>query len=86
MTLAGYIGQLQALTQRLQQSMDRLERERGYLLESMDKVQGTFGDQQAGSQMVTDLFQALNHAAMADSALYAASVELKSYINQISNQ
>ncbi len=86
MTLEGYIGQLQAALKKLEESTQRLERERGYLLETMNQIQSNFGDQAAGTQMVIELYRAINHAAMADSALYAASSALRSYISQITSQ
>lgn len=60
-----------------------LEREREEILNSMNKVQGTFGDQQAGQQIVTLLMHSINDLSKADSSFYVIQSRINEYINYI---
>ena len=74
--------QLNALGERAAVSMDRLERERAYIIETMEKTQGGFGDQQPGQKLVASLYNVNNALSAADSVLYALRSRVESYIQQ----
>ena len=77
-----YREQLTALAERAQKSMDALERERGYVTDTMQKIQGSFGDQREGQKLVTTLYEVNNALAAADSSLAALRSRVESYIRQ----
>ena len=83
MSIEELIGQLMAVSERAETNIEHLERERGYVLETMEKVQKNFGDQSAGQQMVAELYHALNCLSFADSSLNALRSTLARYINQL---
>lgn len=86
MTIEQFCGQLQAAVNQIGVRMDTLARERSYITETMSRLQGTFGDQKAGQDMVTDLYLVINSVAQADSALSAAATALGSYIQLVRSQ
>lgn len=77
------IGQLQVISERANSNIKSLERERNYVLETMEKVQKSFGDQRPGQQMVTELYHAINSMAFTDSSLNALRTAIDRYINQL---
>lgn len=74
--------QLRAVGERINGNIQNLERERNYVLETMQKVQSSFGDQPAGQQIVTQLYSVINSLAAADSSLNALHARIDPYINQ----
>ena len=82
MNILEFDEQLNALSERAKESMDRLERERGYVIETMQKTQSSFGDQSAGQKLVAALYRVNNALTAADSALYAIRSRIGSYIQQ----
>lgn len=82
MNILEFDEQLNALGERAKASMDRLERERGYVIDTMQKTQGSFGDQPPGQKLVTTLYHVNNALTTADSALYALRSRIESYIQQ----
>ena len=77
-----YREQLTALAERAQKSMDALERERGYVTDTMQKIQGSFGNQREGQKLVMTLYEVNNALAAADSSLAALRSRVESYIRQ----
>ncbi len=82
MNIQEFCEQLNALSERAKDSMDKLERERNYVIETMQKTQGSFGDQPPGQKLVTTLYHANNALTSADSALYMLRSRIESYIQQ----
>lgn len=60
-----------------------LERERGEITNTINKVQSTFGDQHAGQYVVTTLYKTLQSIVNADSALYITRQEIKKYVQNL---
>lgn len=83
MSIEELIGQLMAVSERANSNIVSLERERGYVLETMEKIQKNFGDQNAGQQMVVELYHVLNSLSFADSSLNALKSTIARYINQL---
>ncbi len=82
MNILEFDERLNALGERAKEAMDRLERERGYVIETMQKTQSCFGDQTPGQKLVTTLYRANNALTAADSALYALRSRIGTYIQQ----
>ena len=82
MNIQEFCEQLNALSERAKDSMDKLERERNYVIETMQKTQGSFGDQPPGQKLVTTLYHANNALTSADSALYMLRSRIESDIQQ----
>ena len=83
MNIEELIGKLQAVNERASNNIGNLERERGYIMETMQKIQANFGNQNAGQQMVTQLYHAMNSLSFADSSLNALKSAISRYINQL---
>jgi len=62
---------------------EHLDRERGYIIEAMNKAQETFGDQEAGQNLVITLSYVINNLVSADSAIYHLKSDIHEYIQQI---
>ena len=77
------IGQLQVISERANSNIKSLERERNYVLETMEKVQKSFGDQRPGQLLVTELYNALNSLDFAVSSLYALRTSIDRFIIQL---
>ena len=60
-----------------------LERERGEISNTMNKIQSSFGNQPAGQNVVTILYKSLQSLVNADSALYISRQEIKKYVQNI---
>lgn len=73
---------LYAVSERADKSIQNLERERNYILETMQRVQNNFGDQQAGQQLVLTLLCVINSLAAADSTMNALRSRIGSYISE----
>lgn len=76
-------GHIRVLIERAQQSVSELERERGYILESMEKAQRMFSDQPYGQELITTLYEVINRLAAADSSLYSLQSRANQYLEQI---
>ena len=61
----------------------KLERERGELTNTINKVQCTFGNQQEGVALVKALYKTVEIIVNAGTALYLARQEIKNYINNV---
>ena len=61
----------------------RLERERGELTNTMDKVQSVFGNQREAMILVTTLYKTVQSVVNADTALYLARNEIKKCIQDL---
>ena len=61
----------------------RLERERGEITNTMNKIQSSFGDQPAGQNIVTILYKSVQNIVNADSALYISRQEIKKYVQNL---
>ena len=73
------VRQLTGIDSRSDGHISRMERERSYILENMDKIQSVFGNQPAGQELVKQLYGVINEVGMADSAMN----ELKSEIRRL---
>ena len=73
---------MEVIYERADKNAQNLERERNYILETMEKVQSNFGDQKAGQQLVITLYNVINTLAEADSALYRLRSRIAPYISQ----
>lgn len=82
MNIQEFCEQLNSLSERAKESMDKLERERNYVIETMQKTQASFGDQQPGQKLVTMLYHVNNALTAADSALYTLRSRVSSYIQE----
>lgn len=60
-----------------------LERERGEIANSIQKVQGSFANQQEGVNLVTILLEIIKKIANADAALFITSQEIKKYVRNL---
>ena len=83
MNIQEFCEQLSALSERARESVEKLERERNYVLETMQKTQSSFGDQPPGQKLVTTLYHVNNALTAADSALYTLRSRIESYTQQI---
>lgn len=83
MNIEELCGRIHAALGRIDSGIENLERERNYILSTMNKLQSNFGDQSAGQQAVTELYRAINSIAAADSSLNALRVELGRYTDEI---
>lgn len=61
----------------------RLERERGEIINSMNKAQSTFGGTQEGQGVVLRLSDALSKIVYADDSLYSLRTSIQQNINRI---
>ena len=61
----------------------RLERERGEITNTINKVHSAFGDQQAGVNIVMKLYKTLQRIVSAESALYLTRQEIKKYVQNL---
>lgn len=61
----------------------RLERERGEIINSMNKAQSTFGGTQEGQGVVLRFSDALNKIVYADDSLYSLRSSIQQLINRI---
>ena len=60
-----------------------IEGSKNEILESMNRAQRTFGDQQPGQYLVASLSEAMKELVYADSSLYSLKTELEDYIRQL---
>jgi hypothetical protein len=70
---------LRAVSERAGKNADNLRRESQYVTETMQKVQSNFGNQSAGQQVVTALYNVINSLGAADSALNALNSRIAVY-------
>ena len=61
----------------------RLQRENGEIANTMNKAQSTFGDQQAGQQLVNTLYRILQNVNNADGSLNIVRQEMRDYIQML---
>ena len=61
----------------------QLETERGWLNETISRVQANFGDQQVGQALIAKLYQTLENIQQAGHRLYQSQAEIKNYISYI---
>ena len=59
------VRQLTGIDSRSDGHISRMERERSYILENMDKIQSVFGNQPAGQELVKQLYGVINEVVMA---------------------
>lgn len=83
MNLTQYTEQLQSLKQRASLLCDNLEREKGYILDTQNRVQGDFGDQLPGQQIVIEFYAIINHLNSAETALENLNSQIDTYIMQV---
>ena len=83
MNIQEFCEQLTALNERVKDAMEHLERECNYVNETMQKTQGSFGNQPAGQKIVTTLYYVNNTLNAADSELYKLSSRIENYIQQV---
>ena len=70
---------LRAVSERTGKNAENLRRESQYVTETMQKVQSNFGNQSAGQQMVTALYNVINSLGAADSTLNALHSRIEVY-------
>lgn len=61
----------------------KLERERNEITNTINKAQHTFGNQQAGTALVTALYKTVQRIVSADGDLYLVRQEIKKYISNV---
>ena len=61
----------------------RLERERGEIVNTINKAQSAFGNQHDALILVTTLYKTVQSIVNADTALYIARQEIKKYIQNL---
>lgn len=76
--------ELLKVEQQLSTCTYRIEGSKNEILEAMNRVQRTFGDQQSGQYLVASLSEAMKELVYADSSLYTLKTGLEDYIRQLS--
>ena len=62
---------------------ERLTRERGEIINTINKTQTTFGDQEPGQSLIITLSHVINNAVNAESAIDRLKSDIREYIRQI---
>lgn len=73
--------QVRNVTGRVDSHVERLQRIRDEICQTMNKAQDEFGKTREGQNLVLTLSEALNSLSVADSSLYSLKSELTNYVS-----
>jgi len=76
-------GELAAIDAMVSRHSERLERERGEILNTMNKAQSAFGSQEPGQNIVMTLSHVINSIVSADGALYQLKSDISDFTQQM---
>ena len=60
-----------------------LERERGEIINTMNKTQSVFSDQRPGQELVSTLYKILQNLATVDSEMYLVKNDIEEFIRSL---
>ena len=60
-----------------------IEGSKNEILDTMNRAQRTFGNQQSGQYLVASLSEAMKELVFADSSLYTLKIGLEDYVRQL---
>ena len=76
-------GEIAVINAMVSHHSERLERERGELLNTMNKAQSAFASQEAGQDLVKTLLHVISSVVSADGALHQLKSDLSDFPRQM---